>query len=232
MGQSSSAPRVAASNAEQEDRINEEMLVNNIADQSEVLRPAQLADQNLQDSSPQLVPDFELPQGQCQEQAPAKKFKHGTSAKSLKRRRKNSCGGRSLERQFDESPDQYQHDGKSPGREDDGHGNDKSKVHVQDLDSVSNDSGTSSQSQGSTARKLDQIEQKIRRSNLSKRERRLLQNRKSALKCRLKKQGQLERLEVQVERMAADNRQLKERVSSININFGHKSKIELSVSSI
>ena len=47
-------------------------------------------------------------------------------------------------------------------------------IHVQDLDSVSNDSGTSSQSQGSTARKLNQIEQKIRGSNLSKRERRLL----------------------------------------------------------
>lgn len=49
-------------------------------------------------------------------------------------------------------------------------------------------SSKSMSSDGSTTRKLIKIEKKIQRTNLSKRERRLLQNRKSALKCRLKKQ--------------------------------------------
>jgi hypothetical protein len=40
----------------------------------------------------------------------------------------------------------------------------------------------------STQRKLITIEKKIRKDGLGKREKRLLQNRKSALKCRLKKQ--------------------------------------------
>ena len=65
---------------------------------------------------------------------------------------------------------------------------DEAEGNKYELDSFSNDSAMSSQSQGSTARKINQIEKKIRASNLSKRERRLLQNRKSALKCRLKKQ--------------------------------------------
>ena len=56
-----------------------------------------------------------------------------------------------------------------------------------DHDSLSGVSGSSSLSKGSTTRKLSKIERKIQRNDLSKRERRLLQNRKSALKCRLKK---------------------------------------------
>lgn len=56
-----------------------------------------------------------------------------------------------------------------------------------DHDSLSGVSSSSSLSKGSTTRKLSKIERKIQRNDLSKRERRLLQNRKSALKCRLKK---------------------------------------------
>ena len=56
-----------------------------------------------------------------------------------------------------------------------------------DHDSLSGVSSSSCLSKGSTTRKLSKIERKIQRNDLSKRERRLLQNRKSALKCRLKK---------------------------------------------
>ena len=54
---------------------------------------------------------------------------------------------------------------------------------------------------GSTKHKLSQIEKKIQSNSLSKRERRLLQNRKSALKCRLKKQGQLEKCKSRVDKL-------------------------------
>lgn len=57
-----------------------------------------------------------------------------------------------------------------------------------DLDSFSNNSSSMCLSKGSTTLKLSKIERKIQRTDLTKRERRLLQNRKSALKCRLKKQ--------------------------------------------
>ena len=69
-------------------------------------------------------------------------------------------------------------------------------------------------SKGSVTRKLSKIEKKISRGDLSKRERRLLQNRKSALKCRIKKQDQLERLKGIVDRLSGENRSLKEKVSS------------------
>ena len=68
-------------------------------------------------------------------------------------------------------------------------------------------------SEGSTTRKLLNIEKKIQRHDLSKRERRLLQNRKSALKCRLKKQNQLEKLKGQVDKLIGETRTLKEKVS-------------------
>ena len=55
-------------------------------------------------------------------------------------------------------------------------------------DSLSDNSSDMGLSKGSVTRKLSKIEKKISRGDLSKRERRLLQNRKSALKCRLKKQ--------------------------------------------
>lgn len=45
----------------------------------------------------------------------------------------------------------------------------------------------SEHSRGSFTKKLQQIEKQINKGDLSKREKRLLQNRKSALKCRLKK---------------------------------------------
>lgn len=57
-----------------------------------------------------------------------------------------------------------------------------------DDDSLSGDLEDSDGSEGSTTRKLQKIEKKIKSGNLTKKERRLLQNRKSALKCRLKKQ--------------------------------------------
>ena len=56
-----------------------------------------------------------------------------------------------------------------------------------DQDSASNSSGGSDLSHGSTTKKLVKIEKEIQRTDLSKRQKRLLQNRKSALKCRLKK---------------------------------------------
>jgi len=52
---------------------------------------------------------------------------------------------------------------------------------------MSNMSNESQHSRGSVTKKLDEIEVEIARTDLSKREKRLLQNRKSALKCRLKK---------------------------------------------
>ena len=44
------------------------------------------------------------------------------------------------------------------------------------------------------------------------RERRLLQNRKSALKCCLKKQQELDKMMKMVERLASENMELKEKV--------------------
>jgi hypothetical protein len=52
---------------------------------------------------------------------------------------------------------------------------------------------------------------------LNKRERRLLQNRKSALKCRLKKQEELERMKEMVDKLSQENRELKEKVGVLRI---------------
>jgi hypothetical protein len=78
---------------------------------------------------------------------------------------------------------------------DDDNDNDLDNLKIGDNDSVSDHDNSSSMclSGGSTTRKLSKIEKKIQRNDLTKRERRLLQNRKSALKCRLKKQDHLER---------------------------------------
>lgn len=83
-------------------------------------------------------------------------------------------------------------------------------------DSLSENSSDMGLSKGSVTRKLSKIEKKICRGDLSKRERRLLQNRKSALKCRLKKQDQLERLKSLVDRLSGENRSLKEKVSALS----------------
>ena len=64
-----------------------------------------------------------------------------------------------------------------------------------------------------TKSKLFKIEKLIEEKKLSKRERRLLQNRKSALKCRLKKQSELEGMKSVVEQLNEDNCKLKEKVS-------------------
>ena len=88
------------------------------------------------------------------------------------------------------------------------------------VDSLSNSSlGTDDEndpdgSRASTTRKLNRIEKKIQQPNLSKKERRLLQNRKSALKCRLKKQDQLANLKGKVDVLVEENGSLKEHVST------------------
>ena len=65
-----------------------------------------------------------------------------------------------------------------------------------------------------TNTQLFKIERKIQQgTDLSKRERRLLQNRKSALKCRLKKQQELDKMKRQVDKLQGENRELKEKVS-------------------
>jgi predicted nucleic acid-binding Zn-ribbon protein len=64
-----------------------------------------------------------------------------------------------------------------------------------------------------TNTQLFRIERKIQQgTDLTKRERRLLQNRKSALKCRLKKQQELDKMKKQVDKLANENRELKEKV--------------------
>jgi hypothetical protein len=90
---------------------------------------------------------------------------------------------------------------------------DEYNMQDKDMDSFSDNSSSMCLSKGSTTLKLSKIERKIQRTDLTKRERRLLQNRKSALKCRLKKQDQMERLRGQVEKLSQDNRSFKEKVS-------------------
>eukprot|EP00347_Sterkiella_histriomuscorum_P017170 403350401 len=68
----------------------------------------------------------------------------------------------------------------------------------------------------STNNQLFRIEKKIQQPDLSKRERRLLQNRKSALKCRLKKQQELDKMKKQVDKLSQENRELKEKISGMN----------------
>lgn len=70
-------------------------------------------------------------------------------------------------------------------------------------------------SRAATTRQLNRIEKKIQCKNLSKKDRRLLQNRKSALKCRLKKQDQFTSLHQKVDSLAEDNAKLREHVSKI-----------------
>mmetsp|Transcript_5466 Transcript_5466/g.8507 ORF Transcript_5466/g.8507 Transcript_5466/m.8507 type:complete len:136 (+) Transcript_5466:348-755(+) len=85
-----------------------------------------------------------------------------------------------------------------------------------DFDAQSDNSDSSVSAKGSTKQKLSQIERKIQSSSLSKRERRLLQNRKSALKCRLKKQGQLDKFRGRVDKLHSHNRSLQEKVAALN----------------
>ena len=61
--------------------------------------------------------------------------------------------------------------------------------------------------------KLQRIEKMIADKSLSKHDRRLLQNKKSALKCRLKKENQLTSMNGEVERLSQENNKLKEKVS-------------------
>ncbi|CDW71993.1 bzip transcription factor [Stylonychia lemnae] len=76
----------------------------------------------------------------------------------------------------------------------------------------------------STNNQLFKIEKKIQQPDLSKRERRLLQNRKSALKCRLKKQQELDKMKKQVDKLAQENRELKEKISGMNALLQCKSE--------
>lgn len=75
-----------------------------------------------------------------------------------------------------------------------------------------------------TNTQLFKIERKIQQgTDLSKRERRLLQNRKSALKCRLKKQNELDKMKRMVDRLTSENRELKEKVRRLFYLFPFKS---------
>ncbi len=58
------------------------------------------------------------------------------------------------------------------------------------------------ESYDSTNSKLFKIERKIGTHDMSKRQRRLLQNRKSALKCRLKKMGELDTMKYEVDELS------------------------------
>jgi len=79
------------------------------------------------------------------------------------------------------------------------------------------DFDNSGQGNSSNHQQLFRIERKIKEGGeLNKRERRLLQNRKSALKCRLKKQEELEKMKEIVERLSQENRELKEKVRNFN----------------
>ena len=79
------------------------------------------------------------------------------------------------------------------------------------------DFDNSGQGNSSNHQQLFRIERKIKEGGeLNKRERRLLQNRKSALKCRLKKQEELEKMKEIVERLSQENRELKEKVRNSN----------------
>lgn len=79
---------------------------------------------------------------------------------------------------------------------------------LDDFEGLSDDDSTNNQ--------LFLIEKKIQQPDLTKRERRLLQNRKSALKCRLKKQQELDKMKKQVDKLSSENRELKEKVSHSN----------------
>ena len=80
----------------------------------------------------------------------------------------------------------------------------------------SDDYDNSGQGNSSNHQQLFRIERKIKEGGeLNKRERRLLQNRKSALKCRLKKQEELEKMKDVVDRLSLENRELKEKVGII-----------------
>ena len=84
------------------------------------------------------------------------------------------------------------------------------------LDALSNkisESDDDDDIEASTNNQFMKIEQKIKKADLSKRDRRLLQNRKSALKCRLKKQSELDTMKIKVDKLAHENRELKEKVS-------------------
>ena len=62
-----------------------------------------------------------------------------------------------------------------------------------------------------------QIDKRNGNGEIGKREKRLLQNRKSALKCRLKKQGELDTMKGQVDNLAKENLGLKEEVRFFNL---------------
>ena len=64
----------------------------------------------------------------------------------------------------------------------------------------------------SVTQKLQLIEQEIQRTDITKREKRLLQNRKSALKCRLKKQSYSDKLKNQLDFLTKENNELKVKV--------------------
>lgn len=61
----------------------------------------------------------------------------------------------------------------------------------------------------SALRKLNKIDKKIKRGGLSKKDRRLLQNRKSALKCRIKKEQEETKVRRDLDKLSEENEELR-----------------------
>lgn len=82
---------------------------------------------------------------------------------------------------------------------------------ISDLDDDNSDSDAGGEDDLENAQaQLKKIELKIKKGGMSKRERRLLQNRKSALKCRIKKDQETYRVRSQLANLTKENIQLKE----------------------
>ena len=87
---------------------------------------------------------------------------------------------------------------------------DLSKGNMDNDDCQSMSSMDSDGSKSKTLTKLQKIEQQIKSNKVSKKERRLLQNRKSALKCRLKKQNAFQNKDLMLDKMKMQNKKLSE----------------------
>ena len=61
----------------------------------------------------------------------------------------------------------------------------------------------------SAMRKLNKIDKKIKKGGLTKKERRLLQNRKSALKCRIKKEQEETKVRRDLDKLSEENEDLR-----------------------
>lgn len=99
---------------------------------------------------------------------------------------------------------------------------DLSNGNIDNDDCQSMSSNDSDGSKTKTLTKLQKIEQQIKSNKVSKKERRLLQNRKSALKCRLKKQNAFQNKDVMLEKMKQQNKKLSEQCASLQAKIDCK----------